>query len=597
MKKVPSGLGRNMSYVANETGLNCYTSEPCIRGHRSSKCQHFDRLMMKVPKAGRPLAKCPHPKGTCSCQKSYAVMVRIPKGKDTFVKPHVCVVLTYLGSSCLCRPLYKVPMDANESTQSPPPPMGSTSSPAPGKVQKSGRRQSTMQAAPENIARALQNMPDKIKLEDGTSSLTSDFPSQLGLDGAHISSTSTQDQKTPSPTETPSQDSQSPQVSSCCSQKQKSKAPTPTPAPTVTAAPAQNGGSCCGGSRPPTTNQPVYSEADQSQFQQPIAWDDQSYMQFPMPQMSPWQNSSIPTHEEYMHSAMHQAHPQQPSLHNGYMGMVLPHSQPQMPPIGISLGVTSPPSMAYSNQMNGLGITQASMSPYMLNNLEPSYNGPPSGDSGHECSCGEDCQCLGCAAHPFNTTTRKHVQEMGAMITSNGDEKNPEVTNPYQTSPYQGGTPSTAFPYFMQSTPSMDHGFQPISFENYSDPNSTLASGYSSPLSSNHHLNQQLMHPSEYYTLEYPVGLPSACSDMTGSCQCGSDCSCVGCLTHSGHNGLSLDIPIPEHPVPNTGDNQTQHSPHASHTSSASSQTSRIPEPDNVSMPYLSPRSLEISRI
>ena len=55
-------------------------SEPCIRGHRSSKCQHFDRLMIKVPKAGRPLMKCPHPKGTCSCQKLYAFMIRIPKG-------------------------------------------------------------------------------------------------------------------------------------------------------------------------------------------------------------------------------------------------------------------------------------------------------------------------------------------------------------------------------------------------------------------------------------------------------------------------------------------------------------------------------------
>lgn len=508
----------------------------------------------------------------------------------------VCVVLTCLGSSCLCRPLYKVPMDTNESTQSPPPSMVSTSSPAPGKVQKSGRRQSTMQAAPENIARALQNMPDKVKLEDGTSNLTSDFSSQVGLDGAHISST-TQNRSTPTPTETSRQDSQSPQVSSCCSQKQKPKAPTPTPAPTAAAAPAQNGGSCCGGSRPPTTNQAVYPEADQSQFQPPIAWDDQSYMQFPMPQMSPWQNSSIPTHEDYMHSAMHQVHPQHPSLHNGYMGMVLPHSQPQIPQIGMSLGVTAPPSMAYSNEMNGLGITQASMSPYMLNNLEPSYNAPPGGDSCHDCSCGEDCQCLGCAAHPFNTTTRKHVQEMGAMITSNGDDKNPEVINPYQTSPYQGGTPSTSFPYFIQSTPSMDHGFQPIPFDSYSDPNSTLASGYSSPLSANHHLNQQLMHPSEYYTLEYPVGLPSACSDMTGSCQCGSDCSCVGCLTHSGHNGLSLDIPIPEHPIPDTEDKQTQHSRHVSRTSSATSRSSRIPILDNVSVPCLSPRTLETSRI
>lgn len=298
-----------------------------------------------------------------------------------------------------------------------------------------------------------------------------------------------------------------------------------------------------------------------------------------------------------MHSIMQQAHPQHPSLHNGYMGMLLPHSQPQMAQMGMSVGVTSPPSLAYSNPMNGLGITQPSMGPYMLNNLEPSCNAPLSGDSCHECSCGEDCQCLGCAAHPFNTTTRKHVQEMGAMITSNGDDKNSEVINPYKSSPYQGGTPSTPFPYFMQSTPSMDHGFQPMPFDSYSDPNSTLPSGYSSPLSASHHINQQLMHPSEYYTLEYPVGLPSACSDMTGSCQCGSDCSCVGCLTHSGHNGLSLDVPIPEHPIANTADRQTQPSRHAPHTNSATSQTSRIPVLDNVSVPCLSPRTLETSMI
>lgn len=54
------------------------------------------------------------------------------------------------------------------------------------------------------------------------------------------------------------------------------------------------------------------------------------------------------------------------------------------------------------------------------------------------------------------------------------------------------------------------------------------------------------MVPSEYYTLEYPVGLPSACVDTTGSCQCGNDCTCVGCLTHSGHNGLPLEPAMPE---------------------------------------------------
>ena len=80
-------------------------SEPCIRGHRSSKCQHFDRLMMKVPKAGRPLAKCPHPKGTCSCQKTYAVMVRIPKGisLSPAIRPHesLCANLPQVRLACV----------------------------------------------------------------------------------------------------------------------------------------------------------------------------------------------------------------------------------------------------------------------------------------------------------------------------------------------------------------------------------------------------------------------------------------------------------------------------------------------------------------
>jgi hypothetical protein len=47
--------------------------------------------------------------------------------------------------------------------------MPSVSSPSSGKVQKSGRRQSNIQATPENIAKALEAMPENLKLEDGTS--------------------------------------------------------------------------------------------------------------------------------------------------------------------------------------------------------------------------------------------------------------------------------------------------------------------------------------------------------------------------------------------------------------------------------------------
>lgn len=448
-----------------------------------------------------------------------------------------------------------------------------------------------MQAAPENIARALENMPDNVKLEDGTLNLLSDFPSQSGLDGSYKSPTASPKNQTSSSQEHTRQNSASPQVSSCCSQKPKAPAPIPAPAP------VQNGGSCCGASRPTATNQPVYSDADKQQFQQPTTWNNQSYIQFPTPQMPSWQDQTIHAHGNHMHPTMRQTHSQPPNSNEGYLGMLPPQPQRSMSHIGTSLGVNSPSSLAYSNPMNGLGIAEPSMDPYMFNNAEPFYSAPPGGDPCHDCSCGEDCQCLGCAAHPFNTTTRKHVQEMGAIITSNGNDKNPEVINPYQFPSYQTDIPSNSFPYFMPDTPSMNHGFQPISFDSYSDPSSTLHSGYSSPLPSNPHFSQQLMHPSEYYTLEYPVGLPSACSDVTGSCQCGSDCSCVGCLTHNGHNGISLDVSIPEQPIANTGAQQNNISRHVPHTSSVTSQTSRIPVLDNVSVPCLSPRTLETSMI
>ena len=164
-------------------------------------------------------------------------------------------------------------MEGNESTQSPPT-LASTSSPAPGKVQKSGRRQSTMQAAPENIARALENMPDNLKVEDGTPNLLPNFP-QTGLDS--YTPSATQNHKAISPKESSREASQSPPVSSCCSKKPQ--APTPAPGPAVAAAPAQNGGSCCG-SRPSTTES-KHSHAEKQQFQQPATWDSQNQTYMP----------------------------------------------------------------------------------------------------------------------------------------------------------------------------------------------------------------------------------------------------------------------------------------------------------------------------
>lgn len=181
-------------------------------------------------------------------------------------------------------------------------------------------------------------------------------------------------------------------------------------------------------------------------------------------------------------------------------------------------------------------------------------------------------------------------------MTFDGDEHTPEaIANAYGSPPFHAGTAATPLNYFMQHGPSMDNAIPQNTYDPYSDPNSAIPSGYSSPLRPGQPLNQQLMHPSEYYTLEYPVGIPSACSDVTGSCQCGNDCSCVGCLTHSGHNGMPLEAPIPESSVATTVEQQA--SSHGPSPTTSAGHTPRIPVLENVSMPCLSSRTLETSMI
>ncbi|KAL4912927.1 copper fist DNA binding domain-containing protein [Aspergillus aurantiobrunneus] len=66
---------------------NKWSCEPCLRGHRSSKCKHYDRLMVKVAGSGRPLKGCPHSKLHCGCRKSYAVMAPVLDDSPFLCRP------------------------------------------------------------------------------------------------------------------------------------------------------------------------------------------------------------------------------------------------------------------------------------------------------------------------------------------------------------------------------------------------------------------------------------------------------------------------------------------------------------------------------
>ncbi|KAL1998492.1 hypothetical protein VTN02DRAFT_6081 [Thermoascus thermophilus] len=490
-----------------------WSCEPCVRGHRSSKCQHFDRLMMKVPKAGRPLAKCPHPKGSCSCQKLYAFMVRIPK-----------------GSTCLCRPLYKVPMSAAEASQSPAPAIAPASSAA-GKVQKYSRRQSNLQAAPENIAKALNSLPE-FSNQQAHSGMASPVPPpymfQYPTGFENSSGTSTPNH---GPTTTPSGQipdagaSVEPHKGGCCSSKSE---PAPQPQPQQ-----QAKGSCCGG-KPRADVAASSSQLKQEGHEAPaMPFNFAPYPAYPGYWPPSWQGGPPPP----QNFTFEQSYPQNPYYTNGFQ---MPNFAPQPPP---------PMDFAPSNFQQNMNTVHAALPQFMPTDSNGySYAPLPAfgGDSGHECNCGDDCQCLGCATHPFNDTTRQHIQQMGYMMALREEDENSEGSDGCRNTPVAGPMSPTAFNYpaLAENNPPTERDNSQESVKGFSGQNAT-PSFDNAFTASTHPAGQPLMQPSQYYTVEYPVGLLNPCSDVTGTCQCGNDCSCDGCLTHSGHTATTSLQPGP----------------------------------------------------
>jgi len=117
----------------------------------------------------------------------------------------------------------------------------------------------------------------------------------------------------------------------------------------------------------------------------------------------------------------------------------------------------------------------------------------------HTCGCGDSCQCIGCAAHPYNDATQEYVRSAsefmsterpGSEVYSNGNASMP----PQSTEPISSPTPNT--------------------------PSSTT-SGHGDELN---------LSASDFFFVNYPSG---GCGGDTQSCPCGDDCQCLGCTIHN----------------------------------------------------------------
>lgn len=192
----------------------------------------------------------------------------------------------------------------------------------------------------------------------------------------------------------------------------------------------------------------------------------------------------------------------------------------------------------------------------------------------HSCNCGSGCDCLGCATHPFNRRTVEYVKGIQQFMEGdhyshsrhNHSRVNFSQTLP-QTQPQEAGFGNNQI-----STPPV-HPTQPPStiaadtFSNVTATSSPAAAPTTPPASQEEHNTHQLsptpsqdcesgtggspggtdnggaLSPSGFFYVDYPFG---TCAQTETGCKCGEGCTCVGCLTHGGHDGVGLEGNIEE---------------------------------------------------
>jgi hypothetical protein len=119
-------------------------------------------------------------------------------------------------------------------------------------------------------------------------------------------------------------------------------------------------------------------------------------------------------------------------------------------------------------------------------------------DTIHTCTCGHECQCIGCAAHPYNTATQNYVRSACNIGPEPSISTIPEYLNGHKN---DNAFPSTTDP--------------PVA-ETPSDSSSA---------------EEQILSATDYFFVNYPYS-GDGCGGDTNGCPCGDNCQCIGCAIH-----------------------------------------------------------------
>ncbi|KAF2470085.1 uncharacterized protein BDR25DRAFT_36614 [Lindgomyces ingoldianus] len=528
---------------------------PCIRGHRSSKCDHRDRVLVEVRKPGRPLSSCPHPSGACSCER-VVINYTIPK-----------------SSECAC------PSDQTHTSSS----VAGNSN----RVQKSRTKKATNSFTSASLEKAIKATHDA---EPDHSSLLTRTPTNPSI--------APSDHSTSNGASPPSSASSTPRIQPSSSRKQSysSDFQTPDSLARPLTAHSQEGSSCC---KP----KPPYLEYVSTQPQKTrgnCCGGNSMEPPKPVPPKKSCCSGHSQPNQDTLFAQMSDS--QNVSQNFGSYGQHQQQNQLKFTPHGsVDPGYNYLPGVSRQVPGNmGMGLPMGFNMP-IYNHLASVYQQSPSmhmpraeehrsqvGRHGteHNCHCGDSCSCFGCAAHPSNATMTEYIRLMHQYMSTGRFGALPPPTYDLPTYPHHPGygaeTPQQ-MQYIPQPTPVDFSGFQTTvsPMMNVPAPSVNVSAPWQQgsiqapthiphiPPRNDHHFFSAAKEPQENLDLDTApsptfVDSPSdgkddetstlspssylwqelvipGCNDDTGTCQCGDGCECVGCLTHGGHNGVTLE--------------------------------------------------------
>ncbi|KEY63986.1 hypothetical protein S7711_07983 [Stachybotrys chartarum IBT 7711] len=631
--------------------------EPCIRGHRSTKCTHAnERLMVPVRKPGRPLSSCPHPSSRpCSCASSTAITAAIPRKQkchcgpsdDVELEPKIegdgnGVPVTPVSPTRTTNPSFRVQkssaraassrkqtisqaeverMDtsqinvvpssggeaqrrsastSSETVPSTPSlaPYGSFDMSQTGSPFTSQPIMFPMFSQPIPPAQSISNGVRINGSANGTATATTP-PSAVSTPGGCCGGGNGQQKTSSPPAPTHVHDDPEPkQTKSCCSSRAEPAKPS-----------IQT--NVMGSSNPPAMANGVMMP----QFNAPVMMPNGMYSYFPQPtiftyppqygsylqplQLEQWRQfmtaltlRQFPPSENFgMHGSVDN---QMNASLNGAMNGNLHGSVNGAANNGLNGtmngSISSPVNGSVNGSMNGSmnnsmngsmnGSLNGMMNGAMDGSLHGSMHGPLNGTAGgtingitngaqhgtmndamngamnglmngvmsgampfplfvgtpnsevgtsHQCGCGDGCQCVGCAAHPYNEATRNSVRAAldimaGEAQSSRDVHRHAEHTNGTGTGEMAQRHPLDISTNGITTT------------HNHVDGNISPAVPPSPSDATSGNGDEQVLSANDFFFVSYEF--EGSCSGETANCPCGDDCQCIGCVIHS--------IPDPE---------------------------------------------------